>query len=437
MNRNEYFIPYSDRKIPIWLPSERVIFDAGLPQLPCMENWTETLRERLDEPTAGVPLRDILAPDKRIVILVEDNTRHTPVHEMLPILCSYFADCGCSLSQVQILIAPGTHRIMTDEELYEKLGDFAMEKLTVIQHDYRDTDAFVKLESVFVAGMEIPVEVNRAAVEADVLIGLGNIIPHPNAGYSGGAKILDPGCCGRSTVSATHVSAALMGYLPLGRMENSCRNGLELVAHRVGLSFIVNVVLDAENRVVDLVTGDPVCAHRIGARSAQRAFGVLLPQQADVLISCSYPYDIDYWQCEKALISGYFAVKAGGIIVLAAPCREGLAHNHDDLLSWLSMSSAEASNRLRRLWENKEEGDLVAASIAIGAVTVRERARIFIYSEGLSAGEINAMGYRGFDSLQDAVDAALAENPESTIGILSRGGDCLPLFATQEESALC
>ena len=94
-----------------------------------------------------------------------------------------------------------------------------------------------------------------------------------------------------------------MGYLPLGQMENQCRDGLEQVARRVGLDFIINVVLDAENRVVDLVTGDFVQAHRAGAQSAKKAFGVPLPCQADILISCSYPYDIDYWQCEKALIT--------------------------------------------------------------------------------------------------------------------------------------
>ena len=68
-----------------------------------------------------------------------------------------------------------------------------------------------------------------------------------------------------------------MGYLPLGQMENQCRDGLEQVARRVGLDFIINVVLDAENRFVDLVTGDFVQAHRAGAQSAKKAFGVPLP----------------------------------------------------------------------------------------------------------------------------------------------------------------
>lgn len=428
-----YQIPYSSSLLPVALPEQCVAFEADLPRMEPMHDWKELLSEKLDSPTAGKPLCSFLAPGQHIVLLVEDNTRHTPVKDILPILCSYLCAHGCSLSQIEILIAPGTHRVMTDDELLEKLGPFAMEHLKISQHDYRDPTSLVTLDSVSVSGIEIPVSVNRIAVEADLLIGLGNIIPHPNAGYSGGAKILDPGCCGRETVSATHISAALMGYLPLGQMENQCRNGLEQVARRVGLDFIINVVLDAENRVVDLVTGDFVQAHRAGAQSARKAFGVSLPCQADILISCSYPYDIDYWQCEKALISGYFAVKKGGIIILAAPCLEGLAHNHDDLLSWLGLSSDDAKARLRHLWESKEPGDLVSASIAVGAVTVREHAQIFIYSQGLTNEEISAMGYRGFSSLQEAVNAALAEKPDAVIGILKRGGDCLPLVESEKE----
>ena len=40
--------------------------------------------------------------------------------------------------------------------------------------------------------------------------------------------------------------------------------------------------------------------------------------------------------------------------------------------------------------------------------------------------EADRMGYRYFSDLQEAVDAALAERPEGRVGILPRGGDCLP-----------
>lgn len=421
-----YDIPYSRELLPVELPEEQVDFTGELRPARLPADWKAELYRCLEEPTAGPALGTLLRPDQHIVILVEDNTRHTPVREILPVLCRYLTERGCALSRLEVHVAPGTHRILTGEELAEKLGPFAMEHLKITQHDYRDESALVKMEDVSISGMTIPVTVNRAAVEADLLIGVGNIIPHPNAGYSGGAKILCPGCCGRETVSAMHTAAALMGYLPLGMEENDCRDSLEQVARQVGLDFIVNVVLDAENRVAGVVTGDFVKAHRAGAKIAREVFGVPIHAPADILISCSYPYDIDYWQCEKALISGYFAVKQGGIIVLPAPCLEGLAHNHDELSQWLPLSSAEAARRIREIHEAGGAGDLVAAAIALGAATVREKADIYLYTTGLTAAEKEPLGYRCFDSLQSAVDAALAARPGGRVGILPRGGDCLP-----------
>lgn len=422
----EYRIPYSHRYLTVNLPESQVDFTGELSSAPENTAWKAELLDKLDTPTAGPGLKTLLKGRQHIVILAEDQTRHTPVREILPVLCGYLTDHGCTLDQVEILVAPGTHRILTEEELREKLGGFAMEHLKISQHDYRDESALVRMEDVSINGMRIPVAVNRIAVEADLLIGIGNIIPHPNAGYSGGAKILDPGCCGKETVSATHTAAALMGYLPLGMKENACRDSLEKVAGAVGLDFLVNVVLNEKNQVVGVVTGDFIQAHRAGADMAREVFGVPIRQPADVLISCPYPYDIDFWQCEKAVISGYFAVKEGGILILPAPCLEGVAHNHDELLSWMELDSGEAARRIRRIQETGGAGDLVAAAIALGAITVREKAHIYIYSEGLTPEEIRRMGFRGFDSLQAAVDAALREKPEGRIGILPRGGDCLP-----------
>lgn len=425
----EYMIPYSDREIPISLPEDRVAVTGELRQFPANPGWRQELYEKLAAPTQGPALGELLNKEQHIVVLVEDNTRHTPVKEILPVLCRYLTEQGCSLDQLELLVAPGTHRILTQEELLEKLGSFAVERLKISQHDYREEGDLVRLNDVHIEGMRVPVSVNRVAVEADLLIGIGNIIPHPNAGYSGGAKILCPGCCGRDTVSAMHTAAALMGYLPLGMGENACRESLEKVAGEVGLDFIINVVLDADNQVVGVVTGDFVKAHRAGAKLAREVFGVPVQEPVDVLISCSYPYDIDYWQCEKAMISGYFAVKEGGIMVLAAPCLEGMAHNHDELLDWLALDSKTAAARIREIWETGGQEDLVAAAIALGAITVKEKAEIYVYSEGLTGEQTARMGYRQFASLQEAVDAALAARPGGTVGILPRGGDCLPYQA--------
>ena len=389
-------------------------------------NWQNQLRSLLDKPTAGPALNRLLCPGQHVVILVEDNTRHTPVKEILPILCEYLVLHGCPLKNQEVLIAPGTHRTLTEEELWEKLGDYVMQKIKVSQHDFNNEEDLIQLDDVYLDNMRIPVMVNRIAVDADLLIGLGNIIPHPNAGYSGGAKILDPGCCGNETVSATHAAAALMGYLPLGMEENACRNSIEQVAHKVGLDFIINVVLNEKNNVVGVVTGDFIKAHRAGVKIAKKAFGVPINNPVDILISSSFPYDIDYWQCEKALISAYFGVKKGGIIIFAAPCIEGIAHNHDDFIEWLKLSTNELEKNIREIWEGNLSGDLIAAGIALGAAMVREKAEIYIYTTGLSKETIINMGYTYFENLQDAISAALIARPGGSIGILPRGGDCMP-----------
>ena len=461
----QIMIPYSKDLVPVEIPGERVLFDGKQKTAAADPFWKKKLRTMLDCPTAGPSLAELIPevclspgepgpaaagitalPRRRIVILSEDNTRHTPVREILPVLWEYLSSHGVGEDEITVLICPGTHRILTEEELENKLGAFAMEHFRILQHDCRDAGSLVRLDSVRIGGLEIPVEVNRTAVEADLLIGLGSIIPHPNAGFSGGAKILDPGCCGPATVSATHTAAAVLDYLPLGMMENAFRDSLETAAKAAGLSFIINVILNPENGVADLVTGDPVRAHRAGARISREVFGVEIPGPAEILISASFPYDDDYWQCEKAMISGYFAVKEGGIMIVAAPCREGLAHNHDELLSWLAMPRKEVVRRIRQLCGDAGEPagetetdsgmksetrgglkDLVAAAIASGARMVSEKAEIFFVCDGLTDEEVRAMGYRRFPTLQAALDTALRERPEGRVGILPRGGDCLPV----------
>ena len=39
------------------------------------------------------------------------------------------------------------------------------------------------------------------------------------------------------------------------------------------------------------------------------------------------------------------------------------------------------------------------------------------------------MGYTYFENLQDAISAALIARPGGSIGILPRGGDCMPYIA--------
>jgi len=421
-------LPYGTDFLEAMIPKEAFLFEAKMKEVESLSDFVGTLVERLDHPIGCKPLKEMVKKEDKVLILVEDNTRNTPVKDILPVLIDYLLKNGLKEEQVEILIAPGTHRVMTKEEVREKVGKDIQKRINISQHDINDEGVLVDLGSAQVKDMIFPVSVNKKVLEADFLIGLGNIVPHCDAGFSGGAKIVQPGVCGYATTAATHMAGAFLEEIPLGDVENPCRIGIEEVGRKVGLNFIINVVMTPDDKVVNIFAGDFVLAHREGAKAAAKVYGVEIPQPADIVIVSSNPFDIDYWQAEKGLVTAYFSVKKGGQIIFVSPCYEGLVNNHPRLLDWAKLSSKELVELVKKTPLDDEKADLIAADVALGGIRAREKATILAVTDGLTNNELMSLGYQRVNSLQKAVDQALDRMPEGKIGILPRGGDCLPLL---------
>ncbi|MCE2451571.1 MAG: DUF2088 domain-containing protein, partial [Nitrospinae bacterium] len=82
----------------------------------------EALRERIRNPIGSPPLWEISKGAEKVLIVTDDNTRHTPLHRVVPIVLEELAEAGISDSSVRILIGLGTHRAMMDEEIRRKFG---------------------------------------------------------------------------------------------------------------------------------------------------------------------------------------------------------------------------------------------------------------------------------------------------------------------------
>ena len=425
--RQRISIPYGAGSLEADIPQGGTLFMGEFEELSALDDFKSTLLARLDQPTGTDPLRELASGRANTLILVDDNTRHTPVDRILPVLLDYLNESGLADEDIQILTASGTHRVMTDDEVLAKAGAEAHRRVTITQHDCRDLESIVEQDSVSSGASIIPVQINRKVLDADLIIGLGSIFPHSDAGFTGGAKIVQPGVCGTTTTAATHIAAALLDEIPLGDADSLCRLGMEEVARKVGLDFIVNVIQDHRGHLLDIVAGDVVAAHRLGAEVSRRAHGVVVPEPADVVIVSSYPGDIDWWQAEKCLVAAYFAVKPGGFIVFAGPCYEGLVHNHPRLRDWLPLSFEEARTKAAGIDPADTEADLIAADVAIVNAKVREKATILMVTDGLSDADVALLGYRRMPDLQSAVDRALERASGGSVGVLPYGGICLPI----------
>ena len=137
---------------------------------------------------------------------------------------------------------------------------------------------------------------------------------------------------------------------------------------------------------------------------------------------------MDYWQGIKGLTSAYFAVKPGGAVILAAPCYEGLVHNHPLYAHWLAQPTEALVEAIKGASPYDLETDVISAVVALGSRRVLDRAEVYMISDGLSREEIEKMDYIPAANVQEALDAALAKRPRATLGILPLGGISLPIL---------
>lgn len=415
---------YENDWLSVNVPDNRVLGVVDLNEVNGAPDQTLQIQSALDNPVGHDGIEALRAKGKKTVIVVDDYTRPTPVHKILPVLLDRLNYAGIEDHDIRVLVALGTHRPMSDGELEEKIGEEALRRVSVTNHYWRQMDMLVDMGKT---PSGVPLSVNRAFLDASIRIGVGNIVPHCQAGWTGGAKIVQPGVCGAETTGCTHWLAARFDVRDLlGFAENPVRLEIENVVKSIGLDFIVNVVLNRKKEIVKVVAGDFVKAHRQGVEEAKKIYCADIPSKADIVVSDSNPsiYGVDLWQASKAISASFLAVKSGGTIILLAPCREGVSPEHPELAEFGHRPHEE----VKKLVENGVMNDLIAAaaSAQIGLM-LDNKVKVALYSEGIPKEATERLGFEYVDHPQDTVDRALERyGADSKILFLRNGCEILP-----------
>lgn len=410
---------------PIILPESSPITILEPKLLPeASPSAEEIIRGSLEAPVQSPSLRELASGKKNVLILVDDHSRHTPAHIILPILLEELSASGVPKEQIRLLVASGTHRAMSDAEKSRKFGERIVASYPILDHSYNDPDVLVQLPTT-PGGTEI--WVNRKALEADLLIGIGHIVPHRVAGFTGGNKIVQPGVCGAITTGQTHwLSAQFSGSEVIGKAVNPVRQEIDAVAGEVGLKFITNIVMDAMGRTAACFSGDPVQAFRMGAEKSLEIFGAPLLDRADIVIADSFPTDMDLWIAAKGIYSGDLALKEGGVLIFVTPCPEGVAPGYPALIEYGYHSRAKVCEMVSR----GEITDLALAAhlVHVGEV-ICQKATSILVSPGISPEIARKIGFLPAATPQQALDIALARvGKHASIAILKNGGEIMPLL---------
>lgn len=322
---HDFSLAYGDTFIPLSLAGNVQTLDAR--PFPALGDISKAFLAAVENPVGSPKLKEMLSPGDEVTIIISDITRFWMRQDVLcPLLVNYLNQCGIGDENITFLVALGTHRPQSQEELKRLVSPGVYDRVQVINHD-----AWGPLTYVGTTTRGTRVEVNPLAGGRKVII-LGGTVHHFFAGYGGGRKSILPGVSGAATITQNHLhtldpvedqSNPLTGCGLLGK--NPVHEDMVEAAAMVAPVFSLNVVCDGEGQHVALVGGHWQKAWEESCRIVNQVAGVPLESKADIVVaSCGgFPKDINLYQGAKSLLNAAAAVKEGGTLLLLARCNEG------------------------------------------------------------------------------------------------------------------
>ena len=417
-------LAYGRGRLPVDFPTERTTvleptYINGLP------DEIASIRHALRVPLNAPPLANIASPTQTVAISVCDITRPMPSRTLLPILLGELAHVPDN--QITILIAAGTHRANTRDELVEMLGEPIVDRYRVVNHDAFDDTGLVYLGEV---SPQVPVWLNHHWVEANVRITTGFVEPHFFAGFSGGPKLVAPGLAGFKTTMRLHDAEMIANSNARWGITdgNPIHEAIRGIAELVGVHFSVDVAINRDRQITDVCAGEIFAAHKKISATVKRNAMQVFDSAFDVVVTTNsgYPLDQNLYQSVKGMSAAAQVVKQGGAIVCAAECSDGLPSHGEyrDILTKRSTPGellkmiCEPGHNRHDQWEVQVQAQ------------IQQRADVFLKADGLSSDDVRAAHLTPINDVGATTRLQLERfGPEARLCVLPEGPQTIPYLA--------
>ncbi len=423
MGRTRFSVFCGDEEDQFEIPERGLAWELWPEEAAMVEDEEAAVMEALSRPIGSEKLGEMVSPEMKVVILVDDFTRPTPRRTILRLLLDELNDAGINDDDITVIIALGAHRYMTEEEIIDCVGKENHSRVKVINHEWMEDENLIDLGET---ENGTPIKVNRIAYNSDFLIGVGSIVPHCFAGFSGGGKIVQPGITGPVTTAAMHFlicqdDEKILSFA--GTTQNKALDEIRAVAREVGLRFLVNVVFNSRKELVQVVAGDMVAAHNAGMARSKEIFVKEIDEKVDIVIMEARPADADMWQATKPFSYARRTIREGGSLIFVSAAPDGIG-NHP----FISEKGTSSYGEIKDMMLCDQVEDRVAGAILLVIRKSTQDVDTYMVSKGLTPEEKASMDLIHVETVQEAIDRALEKHgEEARIGIIHHGGDVLPV----------
>ncbi len=283
---------------------------------------------------------------QRVLVLIPDSTRTAPI----PLFFRLFHEVLWGrVAALDYLVALGTHQLLSEEALNRLVGITAEERRTtydgvnLFNHrwDLPDTlttlgiipaDEIERLSAGRLA-QEVPVTVNRAVLDYDVLIVCGPVFPHEVVGFSGGNKYFFPGISGPEVINLTHWLGALMtSYEVIGSGYTPVRAVIDRAAALIARPKLCFAPVITYQGLAGLFIGSMEEAWLAAADLSSQVHIVWVDQPYHRVLSIMPEMYDDLWTAAKGMYKMEPVVADGGEVIIYAPHIDEISYTHGQVI---------------------------------------------------------------------------------------------------------
>ena len=281
-----------------------------------------------------------LGQRSRVLVVPPDHSRvHSRSGELTRYAWEYYGD------RLQaVLPALGTHAAMRPDQIERMFGAMPQELFRV--HNWR-TDVetlgevpaeFIREQSEGKLNYAWPAQVNRLITQGgfDLILSLGQVVPHEVIGMANYNKNILVGTGGRESINRSHYLGAVYGMERImGRAENPVRNVLNCASDRFLRHLPIVYVLTVVGRTADgglavrglFIGDDAECFHRAAALSLKVNFEILdVPIRKAVVYLDPQEFH-STWLGNKAIYRTRMALADGAELIIVAPGVKGFGED--------------------------------------------------------------------------------------------------------------
>lgn len=324
LNYPDWYFPWGETRLDLGPPASMKIdplrFEPNTRgSFTDFREYKDRLEQAIGFPMNQSRMETRAGSGSKIAIIVDDPSRWSPLGWCVPLILEKLASIGVDRSDISIVFGVGRHTAVTPAEMAGKLGSEITSKYKCYSPPLDDLTEY---EDLGISADGIPVRVFRPVAGADLRILVGSVLPHLQAGFGGGWKLIFPGCSHRTTLGAIHQqgldgqAARLLGCSPV---DNPMRRAISRSARLLpgGTISISHVIGRNSKEIFEVMAGDPDDVEMQLASIAKQRFEFHQTNsstRADLIIVGNAPWPGDPMHSFKVLLNHRAACKPGGVL---------------------------------------------------------------------------------------------------------------------------